>query len=57
MKRRWSVVLVMLVMLMSACSQREESPRAIADTSPKSAETPWVAARSPEGLSLLEAPA
>jgi multidrug efflux pump subunit AcrA (membrane-fusion protein) len=54
MKRRWSFVLVMLV---SACSQREETPGVIADSSPKSAETPWVAARSPEGLSLLEAPA
>lgn len=48
------------VLLSSACAQREEAPRVAAEvssSSPKSAKTPWVAARAPEGLSLLEAPA
>ncbi|MBK9260002.1 MAG: efflux RND transporter periplasmic adaptor subunit [Polyangiaceae bacterium] len=54
MNGRWSWL---LALLFCACAQREEAPRVMAESSPKSAETPWVAARAPEGLSLLEAPA
>lgn len=46
-----------LAMLLCACGQREETPRVVAESSLKSTETPWVAVRAPEGLSLLEAPA
>ena len=55
MNTRWS--LLGMVLLLGACAKREEAPRVLADSSPKSTETPWVAARAPEGLSLLEAPA
>lgn len=62
MKLRWT--LLGMVVLLGACDKREETPRVVADSSsktanssPKSTETPWVAARAPEGLSLLEAPA
>lgn len=55
MMTRWFFVAV--VVLTTACSKREEAPVVAADTTAKSAETPWVVARAPEGLSLLEAPA
>lgn len=55
MMRQWFFVAV--VVLTTACSKREEAPVVAADMAPKSAETPWVVARTPEGLSLLEAPA
>jgi len=55
MKKQW--LILGLVVFSSACSKREDPPRVAADTTPKSAETPWVVARAPEGLSLLEAPA
>lgn len=55
MNRRWLLLAVVLVF--GACKKTEDAPRVAADSSPKSAETPWVAVRAPEGLSLLEAPA
>lgn len=55
MKHQW--VCLGLVLLIGACAKHEDAPHVIADSRPKSTETPWVAARLPEGLSLLEAPA
>jgi len=46
-----------MALFVGACAKHDEPPRVIADSTPKSAETPWVVARAPEGLSLLEAPA
>lgn len=55
MNTRW--LFLSLVVFTAACAKREDAPVVAADTTPKSAETPWVVARAPEGLSLLEAPA
>lgn len=55
MNRRW--VFLGLAFFLTACAKHEDAPLVAADTSPKSAETPWIAARAPKDLSLLEAPA
>lgn len=47
----------MAALSLAACARPEAAPEPAADVGPKSAETPWVAARAPGGLSLLEAPA
>jgi len=54
MNLRWTWL---LFAFLSACDAQKETPRIAAESTPKSAETPWVAARAPQGLSLLEAPA
>ena len=48
---------VVAALFVTACARPEAAPEPAADVGPKSAETPWVAARAPGGLSLLEAPA
>ncbi|MDI1449820.1 efflux RND transporter periplasmic adaptor subunit [Polyangium sp. 6x1] len=48
---------VVVALFLTACARPEVAPEPAADVGPKSAETPWVAARAPGGLSLLEAPA
>jgi multidrug efflux pump subunit AcrA (membrane-fusion protein) len=55
MNRQWFFLVTAL--FLGACAKHDEPPRVVADSTPKSVETPWVAARTPEGLSLLEAPA
>ena len=56
MRVRWAWFFA--AVLLGACAHPEEAPQAAtSDLGPKSAETPWVAARAPDGLSLLEAPA
>lgn len=55
---RARVLWMFVAAMLAACSRPEEAPQAAAlDVGPKSAETPWVKARAPGGLSLLEAPA
>jgi len=48
---------LLVAALAAGCAKKEDAPLPAADVAPKSAETPWIAARAPEGLSLLEAPA
>ncbi len=57
MSRHYLGLVLALAIGSTACAKREDVPRVAADSAPKSAETPWVSARIPQGLSLLEAPA
>ncbi|MDC3957186.1 efflux RND transporter periplasmic adaptor subunit [Polyangium jinanense] len=57
MRARSIGFVVAALILLAACARPEAAPEPAADVGPKSAETPWVAARAPGGLSLLEAPA